>query len=100
MCKIPWPVPILSGVPQGSVLEPLFFAIFINDVVKRIGSELLLLVDVLKMFRRICANYDCYFLQKDIDEFFNWSACNNLSVNLDKRHVITFSNRNFVIHHQ
>ena len=90
-------VPVLSGVPQGSVLGPLFFAIFINDVVKRIGSEVLLLADDLKMFRRVSSNYDCYLLQKDINEFYNWSACNNLPINLDKCHVMTFSNKNFVI---
>ena len=60
-----------SGVPQGSVLGPTLFIMYIKDVLSCIkNSELLLFADDAKIFREISSFNDCLLLQNDIDSFF------------------------------
>jgi hypothetical protein len=54
-----------SGVPQGSVLGPLFFSIFINDIVNGLSSLKLLFADDFKLYREISTISDCVLLQDD-----------------------------------
>ena len=60
---------VTSGVPQGSVLGPLLFVIFINDLPEVIcqGSEVYLYADDAKIFRKINGTEDCVRLQADLD---------------------------------
>ena len=44
---------VSSGVPQGSILGPLFFVIYINDVVRDIKSNVFMYADDLKIFREV-----------------------------------------------
>ena len=55
--------PVISGVPQGSVLGPIFFIIYINDLENEIGSNILKFADDTKMFRRVESQKDRYQLQ-------------------------------------
>lgn len=81
---------IPSGVPQGSVLGPLIFVLYINDLCNRISSAKLLYADDLKIFRVIKSILDCVALQTDIDALLRWCDENGMSVNLRKCKVITF----------
>ena len=81
-----------SGVPQGSTLGPLLFAVYINDVVESIKhSELLLFADDVKIFRQITSFNDCVLLQQDLDGMYNWSEDNNLALNKAKCKIVTYS---------
>jgi len=64
---------VTSGVPQGSVLGPLLFAIFINDLPLGIDSLLFMFADDTKLFREIKNQDDNAHLQQDLDELSNWS---------------------------
>ena len=64
---------VLSGIPQGSVLGPLLFIIFINDICESLSSSAYLFADDTKLFRIIKEDKDTELLQSDIDTIMNWS---------------------------
>ena len=65
---------VLSGVPQGSVLGPLLFLLFINDLDESIKSSLLKFADDTKILRKIYSAEDNRQLQEDIDTLLEWSV--------------------------
>ena len=79
-----------SGVPQGSVLGPLLFVLYINDLCRSISSGKLLFADDLKMFRVINSTLDCIALQTDINTLIRWCVENGMSVNIRKCKIISF----------
>ena len=81
--------PVLSGIPQGSVLGPLLFVIYINDLPDTLSSNTLLLADDTKVFRRITSKEDGQTLQADIDALQRWSDKWLLRFHPDKCHVLT-----------
>jgi hypothetical protein len=83
----------LSGVPRGSVLGPLLFNIFVNDVVSRLNVPHLLFSDDIKIFCRISSIDDCHRLQNNILLIMNWCEVNNLKVNVTKCNFMSFSKR-------
>ena len=62
-----------SGVPQGSVLGPLLFIIYINDLDNTVGSNILKFTDGTKMFRKVRPGQDSQVLQEDLDSLVRWS---------------------------
>ena len=67
-------LPVTSGIPQGSVLGPLLFLIYINDLHVDINSDVYMYADDTKLYRGIKTSEDQRILQKDLDTLFNqWS---------------------------
>ena len=66
---------VLSGVPQGSVLGPILFLIYIyiNDLEDDISSKVLKFADDTKVFRKVTNNTDKQSLQDDLDKLVKWS---------------------------
>ena len=70
--KSDW-APVLSGVPQGTVLGPLLFSLYINDISSDIKSEIRLFADDLVCYREIKDEEDTIKLQRDIDRLGSWA---------------------------
>ena len=70
--KSDW-APVLSGVPQGTVLGPLLFSLYINDITEDIDSELRLFADDCVCYREIKNTEDTVKLQEDIDRLGCWA---------------------------
>ena len=70
--KSDW-APVVSGVPQGTVLGPLLFSLHINDIMSDIESEIRLFADDCVCYREIKDIEDTLKLQKDIDRLGIWA---------------------------
>ena len=64
---------VVSGVPQGSVLGPMLFLLYVNDISSIVNSHLLLFADDIKLYRSIKSENDILLLQEDINKLYSWS---------------------------
>ena len=79
-----------SGVPQGSVLGPLLFILFINDLPNTIkSSKILTFADDTKLVHQISSSIDTTSLQTDLNSIITWSANNNMQLNKDKFELVS-----------
>lgn len=82
----------ISGVPQGSVLGPLLFNLFVNDIFQCFkNSRFLLYADDLKIFLKIKCLNDARKLQDDINNLHDWSSKNYLKFNINKCAHVSYS---------
>ena len=88
---------VLSEIPQGSILGPLLFIIYINDLPGVVGSVCKLFADDCKLYRNIESEEDMMELQEDIERLCKWSRDWLLGFNIKKCKVISFGNMHFEI---
>ena len=89
------PAPVLSGVPQGSVLGPLLFLAYINDINKHLseGTKIRLFADDSLLYRIIRTEEDSAILQKDLDTLQAWEIENKMEFHPDKCQVLRITNK-------
>ena len=85
------PVPVLSGLPQGSVLGPVLFLVFINDLPDNIRSSVRLFADDCVLYRNIYSPSDCLILQDDLDRLAQWEADWQMKFSVAKCHSLRVS---------
>ena len=86
---------VSSGIPQGSVLGPVLFNLFINDlpsVVK--NSTMKLFADDTKLYRVVDSQEDANLLQEDLDQMVKWSRTWQLPFNDRKCKVMHYGKKN------
>ncbi len=86
--------PVTSGVPQGSVLGPLLFTIFINDLPDKINSDVKMYADDTKVFRRVSCDEDQQQLQTDLDNLNDWASKWQMEFHPDKCKVLQIGRYN------
>ena len=79
---------VTSGIPHGSVLGPILFVIYINDLPNEIKSDIYMFADDTKVFRTIKTNDDQCILQDDLDGLTAWSTEWLLTFHPDKCKVM------------
>ncbi|CAB3990815.1 Hypothetical predicted protein, partial [Paramuricea clavata] len=92
-------VPVISGVPQGSILGPILFAVFINDLPEVIsnGSSEAMYADDTKLFRNINSTTDGDCLQESLSNLDTWSHDNNIKFNALKCKVLSVTRKKYPV---
>ena len=85
---------VTSGIPQGSVLGPILFTIFINDMPDQVESFMKLFADDAKIFKAIESFDDISLIQDDLNKLLLWSDRWQLPLNLSKCKGIHYGKKN------
>ena len=85
---------VKSGVPQGSVIGPLLFLLFINDMPNEMNCNIQLFADDAKIFKTVDNEEDHQDLAKDLDNLENWARLWQMRFNVGKCKVLHLGSRN------
>ena len=93
------PTDVLSGVPQGTVLGPLFFLVYINDISKDLtpGTKIRLFADDSLLYRTIRSQADCEILQKDLNTLQKWEKLWKMEFHPGKCNLLQITNKNLPV---
>ena len=75
---------LISGIPQGSVLGPILFLIYISDIGNDLSVDPLVYVDDTKVIKKIVSEEDVENLQDDLSKLHKWGQENNMEFNKGK----------------
>ena len=81
---------VISGVPQGTILGPMFFLLFVNDMPDVVSSTAKMFADDTKLYRNIYSANDCKDLQEDLNALSAWSHHWLLHFNASKCVTVKF----------
>ena len=84
---------VTSGVPQGSVLGPLLFICYINDIVYKISSTIRLDADDTLIYRNIHSEADVSVLQSDLNTVLKWAEDWQMTFNPQKTEFLRITNK-------
>jgi hypothetical protein len=85
---------VLSGIPQGSILGPLLFLIFINDMPDLLEQFCKLFADDTKLIAPIKNITDCIKLQSDLNKATDWATTWKMKFNNEKCKVMHIGKKN------
>ena len=86
-----------SGVPQGSILGPLIFVLYINDLPSALNCNILLYADDAKLFHTINSIDDAIFLQNNLTQLYTWCIKSGLKLNILKCKIISYTRKKNII---
>ena len=88
------PAPVKSGVPQGSILGPLLFLVYVNSLASlklSPGTSIILYADDILLYRSISSSSDNPTLQHDVDLVSSWIKSSGLAINPTKSTLLIIS---------
>ena len=85
---------VTSGVPQGSVLGPVLFLIYVNELPALVKSPMKMFADDTKIFRNVCDRSDAQILQDDLNTLGQWSTNWLLKFNASKCKIMHLGSAN------
>ena len=80
--------PLTSGVPQGLVMAPLLFLLYVNDLPDVLNSGIKIFADDSKLYRSVGVPADSLALQGDLDAASSWADEWQLTFNANKCKVL------------
>ena len=87
--------PVISGVPQGTVLGPTLFLLYINDLPECVASQVRLFADDCAIYRAIKTEQDKQILQRDLEILHNWEVKWLMDFNPDKCFVLNITRKKY-----
>ena len=89
------PAPVLSGVPQGTVLGPLLFLAYINDINNNLteGTQIRLFADDSLLYRTIRNDEDALTLQRDLNTLQTWETANCMEFHPEKCQILRITKK-------
>ena len=87
-------LPVLSGIPQGSILGPLLFILYINDLHSLVkSSSLKIYADDVALYAAVSSYQDCVNLQDDLARIYDWSIMWQLKLSPSKCEALNITNK-------
>ena len=85
--------PVLSGVPQGTMIGLILFLLYIDDIATGINSRMRLFADDGIIYHEIQDNNDHTLLHEDVSKLQSWSECWQMTFKPEKCFVLTITNK-------
>ena len=85
--------PVLSGVPQGTVLGPLMFILYINDINANTNCSIRLFADNCLLYRIVNSTSDASHLQWDLNQLCRWADDWQMDFNPSKCYVLSITRK-------
>ena len=87
---------VTSGVPQGSVLGPVLFLLYINDIITDIHSQIRLFADDCLIYHSINTPNDHHILQRDLNTLTAWAKRWQMEFNISKCKILQVSTKHIL----
>ena len=84
------PSPVISGIPQGTVLGPILFLLFISDIDNDIENTASMFADDTRVTSKIATEDDVENMQDDLNKIYNWAVDNNMLFNNGKFELLRY----------
>ena len=94
------PALVTSGVPQGTVLAPLLFLCYINDITRDVSCKIKLYADDVLIYNTIASEVDCRNLQRDLNLLQDWAITWKMCFNPTKCEFLRLTNKRNIIKFQ
>ena len=86
--------PVSSGIPQGSVLGPILFLVYVNDLPEVVSNKVKLFADDTKMYQEVNDSNQKEEMQENLNKIMDWSTKWQLPFNIDKCKVLHLGKNN------